>query len=186
MNRQGLMNMKKHIYFLFLCVFFCFDLFSEHLKEPKTLILIIATDDKPAYRELQKIWEAYMNSDPEHFEAYFVRANPHLPSAYEIKKNEILVKTQESFFPGIINKTIMSMEALQSRLDEFDYVLRTNLSSFFPYNNLLKYLSKLPTENCYCGVNLHIPKDWIVIPNLDPIFFISGAGIIFSKDVAKL
>jgi hypothetical protein len=179
--------MKKFICALLLCIFFSFDLFSEPSKELKTLILIIATDDKPAYRELQKIWEAYMNSDLKHFEAYFIRANPDLASSYEIKQNEISVRTQEGFTPGILNKTILSMEAMQSRLDEFDYVLRTNLSSFYPYENLLKYLTKLPRKNCYCGISLHIPKSGGDLPpELETIPFISGAGIILSRDAAKM
>lgn len=171
-------------YFLALfTILFSFNVFAH---EPKTLILIIATDNVPAYKELQTIWESYMNSDPEHFEAYFIRANPDLPKPYEIRKNTITYKTHESYAPGIINKTIGCMEALESRLDEFDFVIRTNLSSFYPFANLLKFLSGLPRENCYCGISLWTGEIWL--PNLDTthIPFVSGAGIIFSRDIVKL
>jgi len=178
--------MKKNAFLLFFCVIFCCDLISEDVKEPKTLILIIATDDKPVYREQQRIWQAYMNSDPKHFEAYFIRANPDLPTPYEIKKNEIIVKTKEGLSPGIINKTIMSMEALQGRLDEFDYILRTNLSSFFPYKNLKNHIEKLPKENCYSGISMYNIAGWEFSRDLVYVPFISGAAIIFSKDVVKL
>lgn len=175
--------MIRVLYPLLFSLFLSAALSAEEPKKLKTLILIIATDDKPAYRELQKIWEAYMNSDPAHFEAYFIRANPDLPAPYEIGKNEITVKTEESFIPGIINKTILSMEVLEQRLKEFDYVLRTNLSSFFPFNNLLNYLAKLPKKRCYCGISLYTPEGQF--PDLKTIPFISGAGIILSTDLVK-
>lgn len=155
----------------------------QEKRKIKTLILIIATDDKPAYREFQKVWESYMNSDPEHFEAYFIRADQNLPAKYQIKKNEIIVKTPEGFAPGIINKTIMSLEALQSRLNEFDYVVRTNLSSFYAYPRLLAFLQSIPKTNVYRGVSLYpceLPQEFLQIP------FVSGAGIILSKDLAEM
>lgn len=153
-------------------------------KELKTLILIIATDDKPAYRELQKIWEAYMNSDPEHFEAYFLRADPKLATKFQINKNEIILKTYEGFVPGILNKSIMALEALQPRLNEFDYVVRTNLSSFYSYPRLLNFLQTLPSKKCLCGVSMReVDKPYL---KLGEIPFISGAGIILSSDLAQL
>lgn len=160
--------------------------FALQAKELKTLILIIATDNLNAYKELQKVWEAYMNKDPDHFEVYFMRADPELKESFSVKRNEITVKTEESFVPGIVNKTIMSLEAMASRLDEFDYVIRTNLSSFFPFDNLLKYLNKLPRENCYAGIALYQPKELGLPPGFDLVPFVSGAGIIWSKDVAKM
>lgn len=91
---------------------------------------------------------------------------------------------EDSLVPGIINKTILGIEAMQSRLDEFDYIIRTNLSSFFPFDNLKKYLNKLPRQNCYAGITLygikHLPQEVLFIS------FISGAGIILSRDLVKL
>lgn len=82
--------MKKFIW-LFLVLFNCgcFHLMTEEQpKELKTLILIITTDDQPFYKEAQKIWSAYMNSDPNHFEVYFLRANPDLETPFVINKNK--------------------------------------------------------------------------------------------------
>lgn len=165
--------------------FLCLCHFSHAEKELKTLILIIATDDKPAYRELQKVWEAYMNSDLNHFEAYFLRADPQLPVPFQIRKNEIVMKTYEGFAPGIINKTIMALEAMQPRLSEFDYVIRTNLSSFYVFPQLLAFLKTLPKTSVYRGVGFY-PSPQDVPPEFCQIPFISGAGIILSNDLASL
>ncbi len=144
----------------------------------KVLMLIIASDQLPVYLKLQKIWSSYMHSDPEHIEAYFIRGNQDLPTNYEIKDDIIWSKTAEGWIPqsaGILNKTILSIEALLPRLEEFDYVIRTNLSSFYIFPRLLEFLKTLPRKRCYCGSNTGIGS---------PIG--SGCGFIMSRDVAKM
>lgn len=142
---------------------------------PKVLILIISSDDKPVYVELQKLWRSYMHTCPTNVEAYFIKGNPNLTNLFKIEKDVIWSKTEESLIPGILNKTIISMEAMLPRLNEFDYVLRTNLSSFFVFDRMLKFLKGLPRHNCYCGS----------IREFDSIYYIEGMGIYLSKDVVK-
>jgi len=52
------------------------------------------------YKEMQEVWRSYMHRDPEHVEAYFIRANPHLNSMYEIQGDVIWSKTEENVIPG--------------------------------------------------------------------------------------
>lgn len=155
-----------------------------HKKDLKVLILIIASDGNEAYLELQKIWRTYMHNDPQHFDVFFIRGNPELATPYEIKGDNLFVKTEENYTPGIINKTVLSMEALLPRLKDYDYVIRTNLSSFYVFPRLLVFLNTLPKQKCYCGVPLYIPADWY--PKFGHINFVSGAGIILSSDLAEM
>jgi hypothetical protein len=114
-----------------------------------------------------------MHNDPDHIEAYFIKGNPDLSSEYQIEGDVIWSKTVENIMPGIVNKTILSLEALLPRIQgEFDYVLRTNLSSFYIFPRLLTFLEKCPTRNFYCsGGNAH---------------FASGSGFLLSPDVAEM
>jgi hypothetical protein len=155
---------------------------GQKAREPKVLVLIIASDGLEAYKELQNIWKSYMDSDPEHFEAYFIRGNPQLVPACEIEGQNLTVKSIESYVPGILHKTVLSMEAMMPRLSEFDFVLRTNLSSFYVLPRLLDFVKKLPKKRCYCGVQLHLND----IPNFGRVNFISGAGILLSTDLVEL
>jgi hypothetical protein len=142
---------------------------------PKILVLIIASDDKPVYVELQKIWKAYMHLDKEHVEAYFIRGNPDLSTLYQIQDDIIWSKTRESTIPGILTKTLLSMECLLPRIDQFDYVVRTNLSSFYVFPRLLEFLKTLPKEKCYCAN----------VTDYGTFYFGSGAGFILSPDLVK-
>lgn len=175
------------------CIFVQLSADSDQLpsqRKMKILMLIIACDNhstypnpyypnnienNPVFPELQKNWRAYMHSDPEHVEAYFLKSDPNLPSEYEIREDTIWVRQYETWIPGILNKTVIGMEALLPRLDEFDYVVRTNLSSFYIYPRLLDYLETLPREKCYCGM----PYDYA------GYLFVQGAGIILSTDLVR-
>lgn len=144
--------------------------------EVKVLVLIIASDDQPVYPELQKIWRTYMHNDPEHIEAYFIRGNPDLPFMYTIDGDTLWLRTAENIIPGIINKTILSLEALSPHIyRKFDYVLRTNLSSFYVFPRLLEFLKKCPRKKFYCGSDIGINRN-----------IASGSGFILSHDLAKL
>jgi hypothetical protein len=153
----------------------------------KLLVLIIASDNPPVYLELEKIWRSYMHLDPEHVEAYFIRGNPELETTSMIDGDTIWSKTDEGWSPetaGIINKTVLSLEELLPRLDEFDYVLRTNLSSFFIFPRLLNALENLPRTRLYYGSPLESRS--ITGPKIKPDSQAQGSGIIMSTDVAKM
>lgn len=143
-------------------------------KPLKILVLIITSDNDPVYKELQNIWRRYMHNDPEHIEAYFIRGDHTLPVQYKIENDVIWSKTIESLNPGLINKTILSLEALLPRIQtEFDYILRTNLSSFYVFPRLLKFLETCPDHKFYGGS---------VVFNT----FCSGSGFLLSPDLAQM
>lgn len=148
----------------------------EGSSQKKILVLVIASDDQQVYIEMQRIWSAYMHLDPEHVEVYFIKGNPDLEVPYAIEGDVIWSKSVENIFPGILNKTLLSMECMLPRLHEFDYVLRTNLSSFYVFPRLQEFLNTLPEEECYCAFTGYHNN----------IAFGSGAGYILSPDLVEM
>lgn len=172
----------------FLLLLFLFFLKSHEVyglneRDVKVLMLIIASDNNPAYLELQKIWSSYMNCDPDHFEVYFIHADPSL-SSHNIDGNHLYLPGEESYKPGILMKTILALESFLPRLDEFDFIIRTNLSSFYIFPRLLNCLKTLPTTRCYGGQIMHFRPEWN--RGKDYKRFVSGAGIIMSSDIARM
>lgn len=156
--------------------------FQAVAKEMKLLVLAIASDDKPYYVELQKVWRSYMNYDPKHVEAYFLKFDPNLQTPHKIEDNTIWIRGEETYIPGLGDKTILAMEAMLPRLKEFDFVVRTNLSSFYVFPRLLELVKTLPTTRCY-----HACENKIIQGDgLPYIPFGSGAGLIFSPDMVEL
>lgn len=56
--------------------------------------------------------------------------------------------------------------------EEWDYIFRTNTSSYVSKNRLIEFSKNLPKEKCYCGI--------------DGGGFASGAGFFLSKDCANI
>ena len=63
-----------------------------------------------------------MHSDPEHVEAYFMKADPNLPQEVIVDGDVIWVKSSETIVPGLINKTIKSLNLFLPRFKEFDFI----------------------------------------------------------------
>ena len=163
-------------YFIYSILFFSTSVlaFSNENIEPKVLVLIVASDDLPVYIKEQEIWRSYMHRDREHFEVYFIKVDSELQSDYELSFDVIWSKVENNVSTGMVHRTLLSIEALMPRIEEFDYVLRTNLSSFYVFPRLLKFINTLPRNNCYCGVIGHAG-----VP------FVSGAGFLLSRDLVK-
>ncbi len=169
--------------FLLLLIFVISSLGAVQKKDEKplkVLVLIIASENKPVYKELYKIWRSYMHRFPDEVEAYFIQGDPLQRKKCLIKEDVVWSRTVESLVPGIINKTLMTLEFFMPRMQEFDYVLRTNLSSFYVFPRYMKFLKSLPRKKCYCGN----PYGWAENSQLG-WRFAHGAGITMSKDVAQ-
>ena len=90
------------------------------------------------------------------------------------KENIYISNTREGYIPGILIKTLETMNYVNNNF-KYKHILRTNLSSFFILENLLKYSNILPEKNLYAGV----------IGNHQNILFGSGAGFWMSKDIVE-
>lgn len=135
----------------------------------RTIILIIASKGG-IYDKFREIWERYMNSHSE-IRAFFLYGDTDISS-----ENEINCNVGETLFPGIILKTINAMKYIENRF-EYEFVVRTNLSSFYDYTLLEKHIDNLPKVKCYSGYPAK---------NYYPLVFATGCGFILSKDVIKL
>ena len=79
-------------------------------------------------------------------------------------------------------KTILAIKWIIKNL-EFDYLIRSNTSSYFQTEYLYNYLCKLPKSNLFGGIKF-IHNNFGKLEK--PITFINGAGMYFSKDVVEV
>jgi len=88
----------------------------------------------------------------------------------DIQKNIIVAPCQENF-NNILKKTILGIKYL-NHIYNYKYLIRSNISSFWVIDNLLKVMKILPKSNVYAG-----PNNWDR--------YISGCGIIMSRDISQ-
>ena len=134
----------------------------------KICILVIASHSKE-YDELAVLWRSIKY--PEWITLRFVYADPESSELVSMKDDIICVRSMECIFPGLLYKTRAAMEYLLNH-EEFDYLLRSNLSSFFHAESLLEFIKDKPRQNAMFG-DLIVGK------------FLSGSGYIMTRDVVE-
>jgi len=137
----------------------------------KIIVLIIANDTE-YYNNMKEVWKTYMNIHP-NFRTFFICNKIDIPEDIIIEENTIYIRDDETYIPGILNKTIRSCEYCVNNF-EFDYIYRTNLSSFIDFYKAYDYLEKNKFDYGGCGVGV-----------AERSYFASGCGFIMSKDCVK-
>jgi hypothetical protein len=135
----------------------------------KVIFLILSSEDKDIYIEMKKLSKLYFNlfNDIKYF---FLEYKPDIADEIIEIDNHLYLHGEESINPGMYNKTIKSMKYINNNYS-YDYIIRTNLSTIWHMNNLYNLLNNLPKNNFAGGF---IPQG-----------FITGTGLIISKDVAQ-
>ncbi len=116
----------------------------------------------------------YVNKNYSNVKIYLIFGSNIDITPFECIKDNIMVcNTKDSLIPGILNKTIKSFEILLK--ENYDYIMRTNLSTFIVVDNLLKILKSFDKTNVYAGyIGYHYDT-----------IFIAGCGFILSSDNVK-
>jgi hypothetical protein len=151
----------------------------------KFIILIIDSDSDPIYASFREIIRKYMNTYPNDIKTFFIRRSPHIHEP-TIQGDTLYTHGAENFIPGIFEKTIRSMDFCLKNYS-FDFLIRTNMSSFWNYHLLLEKHTPTPKNNF-----LHTPfsREKFVCAYAggihNGVYFPSGCGYIMSRDVVDL
>lgn len=138
------------------------------------LFLIIYSENDPVYMFMKKIIETYMNEMCQKYSLlyFFIQFNEDINNTDELKvtqtDNILYVNPgKESIIPGILIKTHQTMQYVNQYF-HYDILIRTNISSFWNIPKLFEL--NLPNTQLFSGIYMFNQ-------------FISGTGIILSKDV---
>jgi len=158
----------------------------------KVLMLVISSDEIPVvFERARAVWRKYMNVNPE-IACYFITfkqcAFPHIDG------DTFYIPGNEGYYQILI-KTILAFEYFLLK-DNWDFIIRTNLSSFWDFNRTMEYLKTLPSTGVFTGAKFDyvVPEHRINNQNREyisrlkngTITTVSGSGIVFSKDVVEL
>lgn len=141
----------------------------------KILFLVIASENI-LYNKLKNYWFNIINNNNNNIDVFFLYNNDNINNNYIILNNNITFKEKECYIPGIFNKTINSLKIIDYQ--KYDFIIRTNLSSYFYIKGLINFLKTVNTSNIY-GPIIKICKKY------DNIRFIVGFCIIISKNNIK-
>jgi len=149
----------------------------------KKLIISIPSIKSEEYISLEnackQTWLNHNHKDIEHLFYFGSNEDKFKNNELYVKCNNQISKTESNKFVGqhpiIIEKTIKMFEFALKNYN-FEFIFRTNLSSYLDLNFLLEYIDKIESRNCYMGyIGYH-----------EQIVFASGAGILLSRDMVDL
>lgn len=118
------------------------------------IILIIASDNNPAYLKSKKILtDNYLLFNDKIRFFYLYCKSEEYTNEYDL----CFSGCKESIYPGLYYKTAKAVKFL-NRYYNYDFLIRTNLSTFWNINNLFNLIKGLPKEKCAIGAYSDIDK----------------------------
>lgn len=138
----------------------------------KMVFVVIASPSKQ-YNAMKEILMKFMNSY-DNIKTFFIYGKVDKSTVFTSDNDLYFDNVKESLRPGILDKTVLALKHIDEHY-KYEYIMRTNLSSFFVMDRLMSYVDTLPKDKCLTGV---IYNNW-------PRPFTSGAGTIMSADVAR-
>ncbi len=132
-------NLQKYNGFLYHSPHHDIKVVRNHLNEvPRKelkIINIIIYNETPEYKLMKQALSIYL--DYKNIDYYFCTFDENLESEFLIKERTIYIKGTESYIYGILYKTLQSFKLF----DKYDYIVRSNVSSFIDFDILTQILS---------------------------------------------
>lgn len=135
----------------------------------RAIILVLASSNDVLYDYFKKVYLAYKDCNP-YIKVFFVYGSG---TTFERQEHDLVYDwVKESVTPPYPStKVINALEYIDNNYN-YDYLIRTNLSTFWDFNSLLTRLDTLPSKRCLSGRIGYIPPEFVV-----------GTGMIISSDL---
>ena len=159
---MNLILISFFIVLLIIIVLQCYqtEQYTSNTSLPRTLIIIISAPSMiPRWAEEKKVWEKYMHYGKKYnIDCVFTECE----ESFCYKP-----KCQDSYSPGILQKTLYTLE----HYDNYDYYVRTNLSTFYIFPYLVNFIQNNFSNQNHQPMYGGFPFSWGV----------SGTGIVMNK-----
>jgi len=165
-----------------------------HIKrlQPKIIILIICHYSQENMMMLDLIRRSIYKNCKNNNVQYFIVASRFSETNPKIMlEDDILFINQREIYFNILNKTIKAIEYIDQVLQiQYDFLIRTNISTVINIPRLLSELAIIPKNNICIGGN-KMQITWtcdsygITDNRYKERWFIQGTSMVFSKDVCS-
>lgn len=152
----------------------------------KVLLLLIHSPN-PIYNKMFSIQQQYVHAFEE-IDTFFVIMRENQVNLVE-QENDIIYVKQKEHVLNVLYKTIIALEYLFQK-NEYDFVIRSNISTIIHIPKLIQYLYTIPTTHIYTSsqfLNLQWLDHRAGIHNssLFGTIYASGISITLSNDTVK-
>jgi hypothetical protein len=145
-------------------------------------LVLYSSDNGGPYDRMLNITNNFYKKFP-FVTTYYYCFKPDLKSEFELQDNILYVKGDETYIPGILQKTIDAFEYFREEIPKYRYVVRSNISTIIRFDLLQEDLKNNAVGyGCALCWNMEYNKNKAALPE-NQIIFSSGTSIIFSSDV---
>jgi len=155
---------------------------KEHYR---CIILIIATHDTQYFNNCRNVWKRYINLYPA-IKVFFVYGKLNQPLENRDSNDIVYDDIVEHNIFATIQKSLIAMKYISCNYS-YDYLIKTNLSTFWNLNLIDNLLDKCPKEICYAGG--HDLSPFMITEPLYQIIYTklySGVCTILTPDIIEL
>ena len=152
---------------------------KKNKKKYRCLILVLASNNNVIYKNARKIWQAYGNIDSE-IRTYLVYGKTDNKIDNLNQFDLVYDDIEENCNPGMLQKTIRAMEYIDKTY-EYDFFIRTNISTFWDFSILKRNLYNLPISKCYSGDGPLPPSGYDTYNG----YYLSGTDTIVTPESVK-
>jgi len=121
----------------------------------KILHLVLYSDNTDYYKKMYKLTSEYYKIFSDRIDTYYYKFDNSITEEFLLVDNILNIKGSESYIPGILNKTIKAFKYFAPKIDEYDYILRSNISSVINFTKLFEFLEtneiNIGMYFCYYG-----------------------------------
>ena len=142
----------------------------------------------PDYDEMYKITRDYYRRFDNVLTIYYLFSGKEEGEPY-LDGDILYLPGKETYLPGILDKTMGTFSYVRKNYPDYDYYLRTNISTIVDINRLLEKLDK--EHISYGGGLLHIGKGYrdpscgIENDRYEGLTYVWGTAILFSNEMFK-
>lgn len=143
------------------------------------ILIMVLSSEKPPYNALMKAQQETWDSiEVEGVQTVYYYASSLQEAALKYNITYLTDSSDEVCFPTSDEYNMMhwkfklALAFIQDARYDYDFIFRTNSSSYVDKEALLKFAKTLPKEKCYCGINGGT--------------YASGAGFFISRDCAEI
>jgi hypothetical protein len=142
----------------------------------------------PDYDKMYKITRDYYRRFDNVLTIYYLFSGKEEGEPY-LDGDILYLPGKETYLPGILDKTMVNFSYVRENYPDYDYYLRTNISTIVNINRLLEHIENEPLD--YGGGLLHIGKEYrdpscgIENDRYEGLTYVWGTAILFSKKMFK-
>jgi hypothetical protein len=164
----------------------------EHLQETfennMRILHLVLYSKNDAYDKMHDSTSALYKDAP-NVDTYYYCFSPDIQNDYELSGDILFIKGEETFLPGILEKTLKAFEYFKDELPKYTHVVRSNISTVIDFKKLKRELAK--EEINYGGgvlinlTSISLPYGTMRDPNWMGTTYSSGTAIIFSSKTVQ-